>query len=142
MWRRGRRSKYAPMRASEPGNSIIACLYWRRGFTPSLHGDFNLGLNSLTRQGAVGTDTQFQATASFTLPLKGGHWAYTNELVYNSPLNGVRASLTTMHGLTYAVRRYDVYDVAVHRQLCGGRRELGGPVRTHLYARQGALRRS
>ena len=91
-----------------------------KDFTPNLHGDFNVGLSSLSRQGAVGTDTQFMATASFTIPLKGGHWAYTNELVYSSPLNGVRASLTTMHGLTYAVNRSDVYDVAMQWQLYGG----------------------
>ena len=90
-----------------------------RDFSPKVHGDFNLGVSSLSRSDAPGTDTQVQATASFTFPLKGGRWQYTNELVYNSPISGGRASLTTMHGFTYAVHRYDVYDVAVQWGLQG-----------------------
>ena len=66
-----------------------------------------------------GTDSQLLLTASFTFPIKGGRWQYTNELVYASPIQGVRSSVTTMHGLTYAVHRYDVYDVAVQWQLHG-----------------------
>ena len=90
-----------------------------RDFSPSLHGDFNLGLSNLSRQGAPGTDNQFLATASFTLPIKGGRWQYTNEIVYTSPIQGQQSQLTTMHGFTYAVHRYDVYDVAVQWQLHG-----------------------
>jgi hypothetical protein len=90
-----------------------------RDFSPMLHGDFNLGLANLSRQGAPGTDNQFVATASFTLPIKGGRWQYTNELVYASPLQGQPSQVTTMHGFTYAIHRYDVYDVAVQWQLHG-----------------------
>jgi hypothetical protein len=90
-----------------------------RDFSPSLHGDFNLGLANLSRQGAPGTDNQFVATASFTLPIKGGRWQYTNEIVYASPIQGQKSELTTMHGFTYAVHRYDVYDVAIQWQLHG-----------------------
>lgn len=90
-----------------------------KDFTPMLHGDFNLGLASLTRVDAPGADTQVFAAASFTIPFKGGRWAYTNELVYFSPIQGQRAAVTTMHGLTYAVHRYDVYDLAVQWQLQG-----------------------
>jgi len=90
-----------------------------RDFSPMLHGDFNLGFTNLSRQGAPGTDNQILASASFTAPIKGGRWAYTNEIVYTSPLQGVHSQLTTMHGFTYAVHRYDVYDVAVQWQLHG-----------------------
>jgi hypothetical protein len=90
-----------------------------RDFSPSVHGDFNLGLSNLSRQGAPGTDNQFVATASFTLPIKGGRWQYTNEIVYASPIEGQRSLVTTMHGFTYAVHRYDVYDIAVQWQLHG-----------------------
>jgi hypothetical protein len=90
-----------------------------RDFTPSLHADFNAGLSTLTRQGAPGTDNQFLATASFTIPIKGGRWQYTNEVVYSSPIQGQRALLTTMHGFTYAVHRYDVYDIALQWKLHG-----------------------
>jgi hypothetical protein len=90
-----------------------------RDFSPSVHGDFNLGLSNLSRQGAPGTDNQFLATASFTLPIKGGRWQYTNEIVYASPIEGQKSLVTTMHGFTYAVHRYDVYDIAVQWQLHG-----------------------
>src|SRR5262249_54718174 len=90
-----------------------------RDYTPTLHADYNLGLSSLTRQDAPGTDTQLFLSASFTFPLKGGRWQYTNELVYFSPIAGQRASVTTMHGFTYAVHRYEVYDLAVQWQLQG-----------------------
>ena len=91
-----------------------------RDFTPTIHADFNLALASLSRADAPGTDTQWQATASFTFPLKGGRWQYTNEIVYNSPIAGQQASITTLHGFTYAVHRYDVYDIGVQWQLQGG----------------------
>lgn len=90
-----------------------------RDFSPALHGDFNLGFSSLSRQGGPGTDGQIMASASLSLPIKGGRWQYTNELVYFSPIQGSRAQVTTMHGFTYAVHRYDVYDVAVQWQLHG-----------------------
>ena len=90
-----------------------------RDFSPSLHGDFNLGLSTLTRQDAPGNDLQYLATASFTIPIKGGRWQYTNELVYASPIQGQQPLVTTMHGFTYAVHRYDVYDIAVQWQLQG-----------------------
>ncbi len=87
--------------------------------SPRVHGDFNLGLSSLTRQAAPGTDTQFLVSASFTFPFKGTRWAYTNELVYFSPIQGQRAEVTTMHGLAYAAHRYAVYDIALQWQLHG-----------------------
>ncbi len=90
-----------------------------RDFSPSLHGDFNVGYTNLSRQGAPGTDNQFALTVSFTLPIKGGRWQYTNEIVYSSPIQGQSSLVTTMHGFTYAVHRYDVYDVAVQWQLHG-----------------------
>ena len=90
-----------------------------RDFSPSVHADFNVGFTNLSRQGAPGTDNQFAATASFTLPIKGGRWQYTNEIVYASPILGQKAQVTTMHGFTYAVHRYDVYDIAVQWQLHG-----------------------
>lgn len=101
-----------------------------RDFTPSIHADFNLGFSSLTQPDpgapalgsngfAPGVDYQYQATASFTFPLKGGRWAYTNELVYSSGTSQADYSVTTMHGFTYSVHRYDVYDIAVQWQLHG-----------------------
>lgn len=91
-----------------------------RDFLPTLHGDFNIGVTNLSRQQAPGTDNQWTATASFSVPIKGGRWGYTNEIVYVSPIQGQKAQVTTMHGLTYAVHRYDVWDVAVQWQLQGG----------------------
>ena len=96
-----------------------ALLLASRDFTPSLHGDFNLGLTSLTRQQQPGTDTQAIAAASFTIPIPGGRWQYTNELVWTSAIAGTRAAVTTMHGVTYAVHRWDVYDAAVQWSLSG-----------------------
>ena len=101
-----------------------------RDFTPSIHADFNLGFSTLTQPdpGPPGidgvrfgpnVDYLYQATASFTFPLKGGRWAYTNELVYASGTAQADYSVTTMHGLTYSVHRYDVYDIAVQWQLHG-----------------------
>lgn len=90
-----------------------------RDFSPTLHGDFNLGLGSLSRQAAPGVDTQVLLAASFTMPFKGGRWAYTNELVYFSPIYGQRAQVTTMHGFTYAVHRYLVFDTALQWELHG-----------------------
>ncbi len=102
-------------RKLDPGLLLLAS----RDFSPTLHGDFNLGLASLSRVEQPGTDTQFFASASFTIPFKGGRWAYTNELVYFSPILGQRAQVTTMHGFTYAVHRYLVIDTALQWELHG-----------------------
>ena len=100
----------------DPGALLVAS----RDFTKwGLHGDFNLGLSSLSRTALRGTDTLMLLTASFTVPIRGGRWAYTNELVYTSPILGQRSSVTTMHGFTYAVHRYEVYDVALQWGLHG-----------------------
>jgi hypothetical protein len=90
-----------------------------RDYSRWIHADYNAGLTFLTRQNAPGNDTQLFLSASFTLPFRGGRWAYTNELTYFSPISGVRAQVTTMHGLTYAVHRYDIYDVAMQWGLYG-----------------------
>ncbi|HLV81228.1 MAG TPA: hypothetical protein VKT32_13155 [Chthonomonadaceae bacterium] len=85
----------------------------------TLHGDFNVGIGSLSRQGFPGRDTQTLLSASFTFPIKGGRWQYTNELVYQSPIYGQRGEVTTMHGFSYALHPYDVYDFALQWQLHG-----------------------
>ncbi len=90
-----------------------------RDFTPTLHGDFNAGLSSLSRQGTAGTDQQLFLSASFTIPIKGGRWQYTNEVSYSSPIYGQHAQVTMMHGFTYAVHRYEVYDIAAQWGLHG-----------------------
>ena len=90
-----------------------------RDFSPTLHGDFNAGLSSLSRQGVGGTDQQLFLSASFTIPIKGGRWQYTNELAYSSPIYGQRSQVTMMHGFTYAVHRYEVYDIAAQWGLHG-----------------------
>jgi len=96
-----------------------ALLLASRDFSPWIHGDFNVGLFSLTRQDAPGTDTQLLLAASFSFPFKGGRWSYTNELAYASPLAGQRAQLTTINGFTYAAHRYLVFDAALQWELYG-----------------------
>jgi hypothetical protein len=96
-----------------------AMLLASRDFSPWAHGDFNASVSSLSRLDAPGTDTQLLLSASFTFPFKGNRWAYTNELVYLSPISGQRAQVTTMHGFTYAVHRYEVYDIALQWELEG-----------------------
>lgn len=90
-----------------------------KDFTPQLHVDFNAGLASMTRVEAPGADVQLFLSASLTTPFRGNRWAYTNEICYFSPIQGQRAAVTTMHGFTYAVHRYDAYDIAVQWQLQG-----------------------
>jgi hypothetical protein len=91
-----------------------------RDFTKwGFHGDFNIGLASLTRPSAPGTDTQYLLAASTTSPIRGGRWQYTNELVYFSPILGQSGRLTTMHGFAYSVHRYEVYSAALQWQLHG-----------------------
>ncbi len=107
-----------------------ALLLASRDFSPALHGDFNLGVSSLSRQDAPGTDTQTLVSASLTFPIAGGRWQYFNELAYQSALAGQRAQVTTMHGFSYAPHRYDVYDVAVQWGVSGD-----GPVFQLLFGR-------
>lgn len=83
------------------------------------HGDFNIGLSSLTRSGIAGTDTQLLLTASTTTPIKGGRWQYTNELVYASPIFGQTSRITTMHGFAHVAHRYEVYSMAVQYLIHG-----------------------
>ncbi len=90
-----------------------------RDFSPTIHGDFNAGFSSLSRQGVGGTDAQLFLSASFTIPIRGGRWGYTNELTYSSPIYGQRSAVTMMHGLTYAAHRYEVYDIAAQWGLHG-----------------------
>lgn len=91
-----------------------------RDFTKwGFHGDFNVGVASLTRSSAPGTDTQYLLAVSTTSPVRGGRWQYTNELVYLSPIAGQNGRLTTMHGFAYAVHRYEVYSAALQWQLHG-----------------------
>lgn len=91
-----------------------------RDFTKwGLHGDFNLGIASLSRVDNPGTDTQILASTSFTFPIRGGRWQYFNELAYVSPIVGQRSQVTTMNGFAYAAHRYEVYDVAVQWSLHG-----------------------
>ncbi|MDE2126881.1 MAG: hypothetical protein KGJ62_09855 [Armatimonadetes bacterium] len=107
-----------------------------RDFAHSHHGDvtahvdLNMGVADLARQSAGGRDTELLGTASFTFPLPGGRWQYTNELVYQSPIAGQRSQVTTMHGVSYAVHAWDVYDVALQWQLHGD-----GPVWQLLFGR-------
>lgn len=84
-----------------------------------LHGDYNVGLSSLSRFEMPGRDTQLLLAASSTLPIKGDRWQYTNELVYVSPIESARARVTTMHGFAYALHRYNVLSMAVQWQLHG-----------------------
>src|SRR5579862_2463356 len=91
-----------------------------RDFTKwGLHGDFNVGLSSLTRPAASGTDQQYQLSGALTVPIRGGRWQYTNELVYLSPIAGQRDRTTTMHGFAFANHRYEVYSAAIQWQLHG-----------------------
>lgn len=91
-----------------------------RDFTKwGFHGDFNVGLSSLTRVDAPGADYQLLLAASTTVPIKGGRWQYSNELVYFSPIQGQRYRVTTMHGFAFAQHRYEVYTAALQWQLHG-----------------------
>jgi hypothetical protein len=91
-----------------------------RDFTKwGLHGDFNLGLSSLSRPAAGGTDYQYLLSGALTVPIRGGRWQYTNELVYFSPIEGQRYRTTTMHGFAFANHRYEVYSAALQWQLHG-----------------------
>lgn len=91
-----------------------------RDFTKwGFHGDFNVGLSSLTRVDAPGVDYQMLLAASTTIPFKGGRWQYSNELVYFSPIQGQSYRVTTMHGFAFAQHRYEVYTAALQWQLHG-----------------------
>jgi hypothetical protein len=97
-----------------------ALLLASRDFTKwEFHGDFNLGLSSLTRADAPGVDYQVLAAASTTTPIRGGRWQYSNELVYFAPVQGQRYRVTTMQGFSFAQHRYEVYSAAVQWQLHG-----------------------
>jgi hypothetical protein len=84
-----------------------------------LHGDFNVGLASLSRQGDPGYDTQYMVSGSTTSPIQGGRWLYTNELVYFSGFPGQDYQVTTMHGVSYALHRYAIYSAAVQMAIHG-----------------------
>lgn len=91
-----------------------------RDFTKwQLHGDFNLGLSSLTRADAPGVDYQMLAAASLAAPIPGGRWQIFDELVYSSPIQGQRYRATTMCGCAFAQHRYEVYSAAMQWQLHG-----------------------
>lgn len=85
-----------------------------RDLTPSFHVDANLGYTAVGRPGIGGFDNQMFASLSATVPFRRSRWAYTNEIVYQSPISGQRQQITTMHGFTYANRPGDVWDIAVN----------------------------
>ncbi len=91
-----------------------------RDFTKwGFHGDFNVGVSALSRQGDPGYDNQYMVSGSTTSPITGGRWQYTNELVYFSPLPGQDFQFTTMHGLSYAAHRYATYSAAIQMAIHG-----------------------
>ncbi len=99
---------------------VGALLLASRDFTKwQFHGDFNIGLSSLTRSGVPGVDYQVLLAASTTTPIRGGRWQYSNELVYFAPIQGQQYRVTTMHGFAFAQHRYEVYSAAVQWQLHG-----------------------
>jgi len=91
-----------------------------RDFTKwGLHGDFNVGISSLSRFQSAGYDSQYMVSGSTTSPITGGRWQYTNELVYFSPVAGQDYHLTMMHGISYAAHRYATYSAAIQVGLHG-----------------------
>jgi hypothetical protein len=91
-----------------------------RDLSPSLHVDANLAYTALSRSATSGQGAQLFASASATLPLRRSRWAYTNEIAWQSASQDQRLQLTTMHGLSYAARPWDVRDVAVNVGLSSG----------------------
>ena len=90
-----------------------------RDFSSLVHGDFNLGVFSQSQSVGSASDTQGLLSGALTFNLPGKRWQYAAELAYFTPISGVRGQLTTMHAISYAVHRYDVYDIALQWQLHG-----------------------
>ena len=97
-----------------------ALFLFSRDFTKwQFHGDFNVGLSSLSRQGTPGTDQQFEITGATNTPIRGGRWVYQNELVYFSGVSGSSPRLTTMHAFSHAAHQYEVYSAGLQWQMQG-----------------------
>ena len=91
-----------------------------RDFTKwGFHGDFNIGLSSLSRQGTSGTDQQFFLSAATNTPIRGGRWQYQNELTYTSAVSGGKPRVTTMQAIAHAAHQYEVYSAGLQWQLQG-----------------------
>jgi hypothetical protein len=85
-----------------------------KDLTPALHVDANLGYTAQGRSLVGGFDNAVLASLSATIPIPHSRFAYTNEIVYQSPVAGIGSQATTMHGITYAVHPWDVWDVAIN----------------------------
>jgi hypothetical protein len=85
-----------------------------RDLTPALHTDLNLAYTTAGRQGAAGTDALVFVSASLTMPIPHSRWQYSNEIAWQTAAQGSGRQVTTMHGVSYAVRPWDVWDVAIN----------------------------
>ncbi len=83
-----------------------------KDMAPALHLDANPGYSSLGRPIVGGFDNQAFAALSATILIPKSKWGYTNEIVWFSAVPGVGDQVTTVHGLTYSVRPWDVWDAA------------------------------
>ena len=91
-----------------------------RDFTKwQFHGDFNLGVSSLSRQNGPGVDQQLFVSASTNTPLRGDLWTYMNEATYTTGISGTKARVTTMQAISYNVHRYEVYSLGLQWQPYG-----------------------
>ena len=91
-----------------------------RDFTKwQFHGDFNLGISSLSRQNGPGVDHQLFLSAATNTPLPGGLWTYMNEATYTTGMAGTKARVTTMQAISYNVHRYEVYSLGLQWQPYG-----------------------
>ena len=97
-----------------------ALFLFSRDFTKwQFHGDFNIGLSSLSRQGAPGNDQQFFLSAATNTPIRGGRWIYQNEITYTSGVSGGKPRVTTMQAFSHAAHQYEVYSAGLQWQLQG-----------------------
>ena len=97
-----------------------ALFLFSRDFTKwQFHGDFNVGLSSLSRQGGPGNDQQFFLSAATNTPIRGGRWVYQNELTYTSGVSGGAPRVTTMQAFSHAAHQYEVYSAGLQWQLQG-----------------------
>ena len=90
-----------------------------KDYSRVVHADYNVGVNSLSRSGAPGYDSQFFGAISFTFPNPRAKWAYTNEIVYYSAIPGSESAITTLHGFTYAVNGHNIFDIGIQLGLKG-----------------------
>ena len=85
-----------------------------RDLSQSLHLDVNAGLAALGQPACTGFDRQIFLSASTTMPIGRGKWQYTNELAYQAAAAGSDSQLTMMHGISYSVQPWDVWDAAIN----------------------------